>query len=358
MRALSSSLTAMVVLSVERALPVRGQRAQTVLQDASGFSSIGIGFDLTTPHATAAVSFPNGTTVTLLKVPGDDEYVDMIQRLDLPSSQHPVPPYKSVFEGWCDAPRESLRWARKRLDLPASPDVGTLAKMLLDLRAGVENHLGGRITSAAVTTAPLLALYEEDLIDAFEYVGLEYIKPSHPSFRNDFLHETSSAFAGNGLGLCQEYEDVEDCEDEERNMKLNFAMTVVFTDTVLISSISGLESAYSLYEPRGRYRVNFDLGYANRYHGGRNQTAYMTDLFWELWSTISDNMPGPTSVLVMGDRVEELEFMDVLGSVLFSLPTLESPPVYFSGAVGVAGRGAAEIAKREMFKRRYDVEHI
>ena len=96
-------------------------------------SPVGVGFDLTTSYGSAAVSFPNGTTVTVARVPAEQDYNDVLQRLSLASSQHLSPPYNNVGESWDDMPRQYLRKARKAVGLPASQDVGRLAKMLSDL---------------------------------------------------------------------------------------------------------------------------------------------------------------------------------------------------------------------------------
>ena len=72
-------------------------------------------------------------------------------------------------------PRQLQRKARKAMGLPASQDVGQLAKMLSDLRTLVEEEIGKPVESAGVATINLVALYQEDLRDAFEYVGLRYL---------------------------------------------------------------------------------------------------------------------------------------------------------------------------------------
>jgi len=128
----------------------------------------GVGFELTASYGSAAVSFSNGTVSTIAKIEAEDGYKEVLQRLSLYSSRHPSPPYDNLGDSWDDMPRQYLRSARKAIGLPASSDVGFLAKMLSDLRASVEERVGP-ITSAGVTTLHLVALYDEDLHDAFEY---------------------------------------------------------------------------------------------------------------------------------------------------------------------------------------------
>src|SRR5262249_38233579 len=127
------------------------------------------------------------------------------------------PPYNSLEDGFRDLPRQWARKARKAAGLPASSDVGNLAQLILDLRSSVETHLGGRkIAGAAVTIPPFCALYEEDLMDAFEYAGLIYI-PHWPYWLGGIYPEKYAVYAGNGFGLCSNYTDPIACDHERNN---------------------------------------------------------------------------------------------------------------------------------------------
>ena len=160
------------------------------------------------------MSFSNGTTVTITKISAGKGYNEVLRRLSLDSSRHPSPPYDNLGESWDDMPRQYLRKARKAIGLPASSDIGCLAMMFSDLRVAVEEQVGP-ITSAGVTTMNLVALYDEDLHDAFEYVSLEYITFPVGYVGHNILYETSAAYAGYGYGLCTDYDtDLEACRNE------------------------------------------------------------------------------------------------------------------------------------------------
>lgn len=73
----------------------------------------------------------------------------------------------------------------------ASEDVGTLSVMLQALRDAVESYLGREISSALAATPNLVALYQEDVDDAFEYLGLESLDDPNPLFRM-FQHHMES----------------------------------------------------------------------------------------------------------------------------------------------------------------------
>lgn len=89
-------------------------------------------------------------------------------------------------------PPVSAQKRAKPSALPASSDIGYLAMMLSDLRAAVEKQVGP-VTSAGVTAMDLVALYDENLHDAFEYVGLEYITFPVGYVGHNILYETGTA---------------------------------------------------------------------------------------------------------------------------------------------------------------------
>ena len=90
------------------------------------------------------------------------------------------PPYRDAADAIKDIPRQRLRRERKAQGLPASEDVGTLSVMLRALRDAAESYLGHEISSALAATPNLVALYQEDVDDAFEYLGLENLDDPNP----------------------------------------------------------------------------------------------------------------------------------------------------------------------------------
>lgn len=317
-------------------------------------SEIGVAFDLTASYGSAAVSFPNGTTITVADIPASQDYNEVLQRLSLASSQHLSPPYNNLGDSWDDMPRQYMRKARKAIGLPASKDVGHLAKMIADLRDAVQEKIGEEIKVAAVTTMHLLALYDEDLHDAFQYLGLEYITFPIGDVGHNILYQTSAAFAGYGYGLCDDYmTDAEDCRVQQWNMDVKTVMAVVYTDTALSVSLSMLRSPYSLWEPRYRYLADFDLGHQEI--DKLTSTKEEVEQYWasvklRLGQMLIENpyYDRPSIVMLMGDRTEDTSFRQVLNSVLDE--HLHEPPTVLSdGAKGVAARGAAEMAKRQPF---------
>ena len=344
-------LTAAGLFTTTASAQAKPQKILSAL-DQSSQPAFCVGFDLTASYGSAAVSFYNGTTRTLTKISAEESYNEVLQRLSLESSQHPSPPYNNLGESWDDMPRQYLRKARKAIGLPASSDVGHLATLLLALRAAVEEQVGP-ITSAGVTTMNLVALYDEDLHDAFEYVGLEYITFPVGYVGHNILYETSAAYAGYGYGLCTDYKtDPEACTQEQYNMTDEVVMAVLYTDTVLSVSLSVIRSAYALWEPSYRYLADFDLGYPASVEIG-NSLEYWSAVELRLQQIMMKypGYPRPSKVLLMGNRTNNPAFLERLRRAIWAqVPDLAE--VFGQGAVGVAARGVAEMAKREGYKAK------
>ena len=346
MKCKSQILLAALNLSAAKSAYIGSQKPLSI-NNKSPQPPFGVGFDLTASYGSAAVSFPNGTTTTVALIPGEEGYNDVLARLSLPESQHLSPPYNNVGESWDDMARQYLRKARKAVGKPASQDVGHLAQMLSDLRSAVEEEVGP-ITTAAVTTMHLPALYDEDLHDAFEYVGLDYVTFPVGDVGHNILYETSAAFAGYGYGLCDDYHsDPEACKKEQWGMAEQSVMAVVYTDTALSVSLSVLKSAYGLWEPSYRYLADFDLGY----EGSLSSPAeYWASLELKLGGILVENpnYERPDMVMLMGNRIEEPKFREVLSKVLTE-QTEDPPKILSEGGTGVAAIGVAEMAKRQLF---------
>ena len=116
--------------------------------------------------------------------------------------------------------------------------------MLSELRTRVQKRVGESIESAAVATLNLVALYQEGLQDAFEYLGVNYLKIP---VRYNTLYETSAAYAGYGFGLCSDYANRIACKQEQDDMESSAVMAVLYTRTVLAVSLSFTKSAYNLH---------------------------------------------------------------------------------------------------------------
>ena len=166
-----------------------------------------------------------------------------------------------------------------------------------------------------MTALHLLALYYEDLHNAFEYVGLTYFPFSSLSYH--ILYETIAAYAGYGNGLCSNYTDSDVCKHEQDDMPPEVRMAVLFTSNVLTVSLSIMESAYYLFEPDYRHLVNFTLGYNARNLEGPDE-EYWDAVGLKLEQIMAENpyYERPAKVLLMDDYVKDETFQRVLRKAL------------------------------------------
>ena len=229
------------------------------------------------------------------------------------------------------------------MGLPASADVGYLATMLSHLKVQVEEYLGAPIESAGVTSPHLVALYQEDLQDAFDHVGLRYL--TFP-VRYGLLYETSATYAGYDYGLCSDYTDRAACKEEQQDMASEVVMAVGYTGTALTVSFSVVKSAYYLYEPDNRYLNKFTLGYDARSRWASDD-EYWVEVAKSLEELMAENpnYKRPAKVLLMGDQVHNAAFMRILEAVL-RRQTTDEPEISSQDPQFAAAKGAAELAKR------------
>lgn len=307
----------------------------------------GIGFDLSPSYGTVAVSYPNGSIRSIARVEGSEAYREMMSRLSLRSSEHLHQPYENVGDAINDYPRLTLRNVRKRLGLPASRDVGILADMIRALRDEASCFVGEPVSVGAVSIPHLAALYGEDLYDAFEHLSLVWLDIL-PSWNYNPVYASLAAYAGNGLGLCEEYRNVAECNDEESRMPGRWVLCVSYTHTSLITSQARLSDAYGIQDfPRFE---SMHLGYDAR-HG---------DSYWDavrnmLRSPVVESSPrrNVAMVLVYGDATEKPEFREALRQVIDDV--IDGEPVIVDQLPEFsAARGAAELAKRAIFKPKRD----
>ncbi|KAI9785905.1 MAG: hypothetical protein M1839_008171 [Geoglossum umbratile] len=343
------SVAAVITLSFSVIVFLRSRRASVPEVVDHEF---GVGFDLTSPYGTAAISYPNGTIVNVAKIDASSSYQEMMSRLSLDSSRHLHPPYNSLKDYFRDRPRQLAREARKAAGLPATSDVGELAQLILSLRSSVETYLSGRKISGAVATIPHLpALYQEDLEDAFEYAGLIYI-PYYPYWFGGVFYETAAVYAANGFGLCSDYKDPVSCDHERKNPphqpRNENVLCVSYTRGMLASTWASEGMGFAFPASEGPIVADLSLGWDKRDENPREEYywAGVRDAIIKPVLEANKYIPRETNkILLHGDCALDESFRKVLEEAVESvLPKktdiFELDPVYS------AGRGAAEMAKQ------------
>ncbi|KAL8777278.1 MAG: hypothetical protein Q9213_007932 [Squamulea squamosa] len=215
--------------------------------------------------------------------------------------------------------------------------------MIKSLRSTVEDYLHAPIASAGITTMHLAALYPEDLRDACEYLGLQYLPVP---LRYQLLYETAAAYAGYGYELCHDFRDRDARKEYQDHLDQEVVMAVLLTPAVLTVTLSLIKSAYYLWEPDNRHISNFSLGFASVLRQ-RDENDYWLAVKSQLEAIMAEYpyYPRPTRVMLMGNCVDNPRFSQTLKEALSDQMT-SLPIILGRESEFVAAKGAAELTKR------------
>jgi hypothetical protein len=309
----------------------------------------GIGIGLGGSYGTISISYSNGTKMNLAKIDGSETYNAMFKNFSLEASQHIHPPYQGWDDASIDWPRLRQRKWNKAHGLPASEDVGVISSMISNLVTAAQLQLGHNITEALAATPNLVALYQEDVVDAFEHSGLQSL--DYWWDRDHVYHETAAAVAGNGFGLCQNFKDIKSCRDEDHEMPLEVVFSVSYTAEYLCVELADMISAsYVRGHRMSPPTMDFTLG-LRALHDNPSEMWY--------WEAVRDTILRglvigwhnwqPKKVFVLGDQSHHNKFRAVLEEALLWYNNGVLPEIFDSDPVFRATQGAAEMARRRRF---------
>ncbi|KAE9363853.1 hypothetical protein N431DRAFT_432025 [Stipitochalara longipes BDJ] len=321
-----------------------------------------ISMDLSAGYATASIAFNNGTVLPIAHFTNDPygRYNHSISHMSREESVHPTPPYYNRTAQWRDLGRQWKRWWDKKRGIPASLDVLGLISAMLRLETEGNEWLRERgldyMQVVFVTVPPLLALYNEDLVDAAEFRGLTLLTlPWYVHRSGDAaqwpVSEINTAMAGLGLGLegvfdtgREEHREMrlEDVIDEEESWNEN-VFSVLFTNDVLTAHVSPVSFAPHFYAAGGI--VDFTLG-------SKERTPYNEDRYWQdVRLALSKALDSYLNrghelgrVIVHGNQVENEEFVKILREEVEAAQWSdedEKRPRWYTGDEYTASRGAA-----------------
>ncbi|KAI0840948.1 hypothetical protein F5Y06DRAFT_308583 [Hypoxylon sp. FL0890] len=333
--------------TVPALLDPRNDASQQPLLSTSTLANFSVGFSLQSSYGAAAVIFENqdGDLQTHTKVHyGDKAYQEVMARLSLASSRHLAPPYEDTEEYFDDQPRRAVRNGLKKLGLPASYDVDVLAGVIKQLRSDLESEYHIRVSEAVFTSTHLLALYQDDLMDMADHVGIKYVIPKE-QFK-PILWETAAAYAGYGLGLCEHWRDVDRCQRETDDMPKINVLVVHYSRTALTTGLVPIRNAVGAFEPDPLHVENFTLG-SDAISDYLNPEDYWADVKDVLLNVMRrfPGYQGPHKIMMTGDMVHNEDFMK------FVKETIEQhrgfvPPILYEEALTAAAKGAAELMRR------------
>jgi hypothetical protein len=291
------------------------------------------------------------------------------------------PPYNwwhdppgGVFAGFDDAPREWKRRICKNLGWPASTDVANLASMMDQLRSAAQNAIGKepKFDSAVVTSPDLVALYDEDLFDAAEYLGMDAHQETgfeyKPYLQSDWRYRRQpkhlyAAFVGYGFGVCSHYTSTHLCEQEEKAMPLKPVIAISFTQQGLQLEhhfpdySEGLITAHTAIPDWQQHPswYSSDLGflkYPKDSHRVADKELFWTKVRHQINEWLVDVLGdlNVTDVLLLGESAGTERFKEeVMKAVMESDKQVEAPVIHGGKEVDplfVASRGAAEMSRR------------
>jgi hypothetical protein len=265
------------------------------------------------------------------------------------------PPYTKMDEMINDLPRQYLRRLRMRVGLPTSKDVGIIAVMLAALRDKALALVGEPISTVAISIPYIPALYGEDLSDACKHVGLFWLEDFDYSARDmEATHATKAVYADSGLALCKDYKDVKACSDEEQSSEARWALSAGYTEGSLLTHLAFLGS-YDIEESAARpdamtWRIGHAFSHTRNYWEGVREELRAPIIYHPLPRNVS-------LVLLYGEpkATDDPRFREVLGEVIdeyIGVNGAGDPQIFDRDPEFSAAKGAAELAKRDIFRRK------
>ncbi|KAI5456711.1 hypothetical protein BGZ63DRAFT_396038 [Mariannaea sp. PMI_226] len=304
----------------------------------------GIGISLTASYGTISIRHVNGSIHNIGRIDGSDQYISLMKRLSNPEKRHPSPPYSSLEEQSDDYPRQIIRSIRKRLWLPASPDVGILAEMLRPLLKLYSN--GERVRSAVISYPPIVALYHEDIVDAAAYLNVRFQNGAH----RYQPREVVAAFAGHGRGLCDHPDDQDVCWDEVHALPWIRVLLVEYTKKAMLLHIYWLQGAVDLAYSYIDALALFDMGSERRHEPG-----FLLKLQGYIQELVDTKYPNPPEVsemlIIMTGDEEDVGDTEVKDTIRHTVENIGFPLVRMMDSIPeyVAAQGAAEFCWRGTF---------
>lgn len=222
-------------------------------------------------------------------------------------------------------------------------------QLIQDLRQKAEAQLNIHISSAIIAVSHLAALYQDDVKEAFEYVGIEYVEPK--AYFNPVFWENAAANAGYGLGMCEHYTDPEACAEEEKKMPAETILAVHYSKKALMTSLIAMKMATALWNPEYR-QEDFTLCY-DAISGGTKEEKY--------WDAVRDQIQGcmeghngqnfkrPVKIVLTGDMALDETFTRVLNKTVVNVVG-KSLPIFSKDPELVVAKGAAEQMRRRAFR--------
>jgi hypothetical protein len=171
-----------------------------------------------------------------------------------------------------------------------------------------------------------------------------------------------SAMAASGIGLCQNYRYLPDCDVERANMPIRFPLGIHFSNYSLATTLAGVQDAASAMEYTRE--SDWTLGRNTMPGAGAGNDDYWTRLREAIQRLPRESSHKPIDIFLMGDAASNEQFQKALLDALHDvLPPVR--PIGLSSANAnlaqfedvsegprdltfLVARGAAELGKRRI----------
>ncbi len=219
-----------------------------------------------------------------------------------------------------------------------------------------------------IDPSPIGSVSRSTLVSPISFLASTF--PDPPTLSYDLIQEAEAkiamlgdqrvapvgaAAAAKGIGLCQNFTDIEACENEEAAMPMTHLLAIEYTKAALTVTLSPFQASRKGYD----WTIDraWDLGadaVPKRSDGEKNAEEYWHRVRKEIQkipARMSADRP-ITRVLVMGESALDETFLrvmeDALHDVLDGGALMEMGDGRITDPTFAAARGAAEFGKRLM----------
>ncbi|KAH6615004.1 hypothetical protein C7974DRAFT_57295 [Boeremia exigua] len=311
---------------------------QKEIEDASA-PAVGVHF--TTSYATAAAKYENGTTVDLVRIDADSDYIDLMSQWT-----------NSWKEFDCEGPVQRLRCdleqirreARRRLRLPITQNSATLSKFVKKVRSAVEAELGTSVSTIAPVAPQIVGWDSEDFEDALHLAGLTSLRlGDKPTY-----WDTNAAFAGMGYGLCESKTDLAECLEEERQMPYEHVLFLNFDKSSFSATVQYLQHADQEWSYSSR--ADMTLGWWNLPVFEVSRARFWAQIHEVILEVAGALQRAPNKIVLLGEHGTDSEFLDVVKAALWDVLEIDVSLLLSANKAEdvrmLSARGAAEFARR------------
>jgi len=222
------------------------------------------------------------------------------------------------------------------------------------LKEKTEEVLGGqhKICEAAASIPRFPALYDEDLYDAFEYIGMDYLQinwDENGSARTYLTYDTQVALAGHNISLCWDYSSANACHADDLPENLDAYLLVTYTSSdLMVSNIAA--HTHNLYRTFDKTALRLGLGKDSSLRTSNEEEYWnrVRDAVLEPMKIQPEHMYAPTKLIFVGASVEEdfIAFVESQVQEYLKERNEPRPQTIAQDPMFVQAKGLAELARR------------